>query len=279
MELNSISLWVILSVSIFLFFLGFFFRISIWLRGSDGAGNQREGKDRSRISRFFRYLGLFIKSIFSRRSGAIIKSFFADGMIHRNLFRDSVLKWFIHIFMFMGLAAFFIITVFHIIAIAAAPGGAALDSSCWFIRVFGTLENRFTAIVMDLSKLAILGGAFIAVLRFAFLKKRFKSVELKDKSAGVIISAIAVSSFFYEAAFFLSGSVPVERAAFAPAGFVLSHILSFIGVDWAIPAAVFFYIYIIALLLFTALIPYGKYSHMVFGPIVAVYNKLKALNQ
>ncbi len=278
MELNSASLWIILGVSIFLFFLGFFFRISIWLRGDDGAGEGGRKKG-SRISRLFRYLGLFFKNIFSRRSGVIIKSFFADGIIHGNLFRDSVLKWFIHIFMFWGLATFFIITVFHIIAIAAAPEGAALDSCCWFIKVFGTLENRFTALVMDLSKLAILGGAAIAVLRFAFLKKKLKSVELKDKSAGVIISAIAISSFFYEATFFLAGSVPVERAAFAPAGFALSYILSFIGVDWAIPAAVFFYIYITALLLFTALIPYGKYSHMVFGPIVAVYNKLKSINQ
>jgi hypothetical protein len=141
--------------------------------------------------------------------------------------------------------------------------------------VFGTLENRFTALVIDLSKLAILGGAFIAVLRFLLLKKKYMSVELKDKSAGVIISSIAIFSFIYEATFFLAKGTPVARAAFAPAGYVLSLILNLIpGANWSILATIFFYVYITALFLFAAYIPYGKYSHMVFGPVVAVYNKL-----
>jgi len=141
--------------------------------------------------------------------------------------------------------------------------------------VFGTLENRFTAMAIDLSKIAILGGAFVAVLRFLLLKKKYMSVELKDKSAGVIISTVAIFSFIYEATFFLANQTPVAKAAFAPAGYVLSLILNFIpGVNWSILATVFFYAYITALFLFAVYVPYGKYSHMVFGPVVAVYNKL-----
>ena len=271
MMINQALLWAILGVCFFLFCLGFIYRISIWLQGED----ENADRNRSRTAKFFSYLGLFFKTLFSKKSGYIIKSFFADGIVHGNLFRDSILKWFIHIFMFWGLATFTLIGILHLIAIAAAPGNLVSAASPWYVMVFGTLENRFTALVMDLSKLAILGGAFIAVLRFLILKGKYKSVELKDKSAGVMISAIAILSFFYEGTFFLAMGTPAARAAFAPAGYVLSLILGLIpGVSWAPVATGFFYAFITLLLLFVALIPFGKYSHMVFGPIVAVYNKM-----
>jgi heterodisulfide reductase subunit E len=271
MIISQTTLWIIFGVCLFLFCLGFLYRVSIWMEGmgEDGA------KKRSKIFKFLQYKVLFCKALFSRKAPALIKSFFADGIVHGNLLKDSMLKWLIHMFMFWGLASFTLITILHVIAIAAAPNNIIDGSAPWFVMVFGTLENRFTALVIDLSKLAILGGAFIAVLRFMLLKKKYKSVELKDKSAGVIISIIAIFSFIYEAIFFLAKGTPAARAAFAPAGYVLSLILNLIpGVNWSILAAIFFYAYITALFIFCAYIPYGKYSHMVFGPIVAVYNKL-----
>lgn len=272
MIINQAVLWVILGVCLFLFCSGFLYRMSIWLYGEDGG----EGKKRSRTGKFFRYSGIFLKTLFSRKAGRVIKNFFSNGIIHGNLFRDSILKWFIHIFMFFGLASFTLITLLHLIAIAAAPGGIIGAASPWFIMVFGTIENRFTAIITDLSKLAIFGGAFIAFLRFLLLKKKYKSVELKDKSAGIMISVIALLSFVYEGTFFLAMGTPAARAAFAPAGYILSLILGFIpGINWAVAATVFFYAYISMLFLFVAAVPFGKYSHMVFGPIVAVHNKMK----
>jgi heterodisulfide reductase subunit E len=275
MIINQALLWVILGVCFLTFCLGFIYRMSIWLRGKDKNGSG----ERSRTARFFSYLGLFLRTLFSRKSGQLIKSFFADGIVHGNLFRDSILKWFIHIFMFWGLASFTLISILHLIAIAAAPGNTVDAASPWYMMVFGTLENRFTAIIMDLSKLAILGGAFIAVIRFLFLKSKYKSVELKDKSAGIIISFIAILSFFYEGTFFLVMETQAARAAFAPAGYVLSLILGLIpGINWVPAATGFFYASIVLLLLFVALIPFGRYSHMVFGPIVAVYNKMTGKN-
>lgn len=271
MIINQTALWIIFGVCLFLFCLGFLYRVSIWMEGTGEDG----GKKRSKIFKFLQCNGLFCRALFSRKAPVMIKSFFADGIVHRNLLRDSILKWLIHMFMFWGLASFTLITILHVIAIAAAPNNIIDGSSPWFFMVFGTLENRFTALVIDLSKLAILGGAFIAVLRFLLLKKKYMSVELKDKSAGVIISSIAIFSFIYEATFFLAKGTPVARAAFAPAGYVLSLILNLIpGANWSILATIFFYAYITALFLFAAYIPYGKYSHMVFGPVVAVYNKL-----
>jgi len=271
MIIDQTALWVIFGVCLFLFCLGFLYRMSIWLEGTGEEG----AKKRSKMFKFLQYKGLFCRTLFSRKAVSLIKSFFADGIVHGNLLKDSILKWLIHMFMFWGLASFTLITILHVIAIAVAPNNIVDGSSPWFVMVFGTLENRFTALIMDLSKLAILGGAFIAVLRFLMLKNKFKSVELKDKSAGVIISIIAIFSFIYEATFFLAKGTPAAKAAFAPAGYVLSLILDFIpGVNWSILAAIFFYAYITALFLFAAYIPYGKYSHMVFGPVVAVYNKL-----
>ncbi|MFC2159853.1 hypothetical protein ACFLQS_03955 [Actinomycetota bacterium] len=271
MIINQTALWIIFGVCLFLFCLGFLYRMSIWLEGTGEEG----AKKRSKMFKFLQYKGLFCRTLFSRKAADLIKSFFADGIVHGNLLKDSILKWLIHMFMFWGLASFTLISILHVIAIAAAPNNIIDGSGPWFMMVFGTLENRFTSLIIDFSKLAILGGAFIAVLRFLMLKNKYKSVELKDKSAGVIISIIAIFSFIYEATFFLAKGTPATKAAFAPAGYVLSLILDLIpGVNWSILAAIFFYAYITALFLFVAYIPYGKYSHMVFGPIVVVYNKL-----
>ncbi|MCL5071841.1 MAG: hypothetical protein M1308_13260 [Actinobacteria bacterium] len=274
MELNTISLWIILGIFAFIFFFGFFYRISIWLRGEEENKDDRSLK-KSRLGKFFRYLGIFFKRIFSRRFAGIVKSFFMDGIVHQNLLRESILKWFIHILMFWGLTLFTLMTILHVIAIALTPGGTVPDGAGWYIRVFGTLENSFTAMLLDLSKFALLGGAFIAVFRFLFLKRKLKSVEVKDKSVGVIISVIAVFSFFYEASFLVK-FVPADKAVFSPGGFILSRILSYLGIKWIFQPELFFYIYIILLFSFVSYIPYGKFSHMVFGPIVAVSNKLES---
>ncbi|MBM3710504.1 MAG: hypothetical protein FJW61_08810 [Actinobacteria bacterium] len=273
MSLNGIHLWVIFGVFVFLFLLGFFYRVSIWLRGESGESFGNEEKKKSRIKKFLSYTYAFFKVFFSRNFFRIMKSFILDGIIHVNLFKDSRLKWFIHIFMFWGLSAFTLISIFHMISVATAPGGIPSQDSSGFVRVFGTLENRFTAFVLDISKVSIIFGALIAVLRFFIFKNKMKSVELKDKSAGVIISIIATFGFFYEAAFFTARDVAIEKSAFAPVGFILSYIFSFIKINWWTAAVVFFNLYIIGLLLFVAFIPYGKYSHMVFGPFVVVYNK------
>lgn len=265
--------WVILGVFVFLFLLGFFYRLSIWLRG---------GSERPRIKKFFSYKFMFLGQLFSRNFFRIIKSFFLDGIIHVNLFKDSRLKWFIHIFMFWGLLAFTVISILHLIALAIAPGWIQAQDAGWYVSVFGSLENRFTAFVMDFSKLAIFMGAFLAVVRYLYLKNRMKSVELKDKSAGIIISIIAVFGFLYEAAYFSAMKTPAVQSAFAPGGFILSYLFRIIDIKWWMfntiyyaweMVAVLFSIYMIGLLLFVAFIPYGKYSHMVFGPIVAVYNR------
>ena len=288
MFVNGTYLWVVLGVSVFLFFLGFFYRISVWLRGEDENRELYPGGRQSRIRKFFYYVFQFARVLFSRNFFILIKSFFRDGIIHVNLFKDNKLKWFIHIFMFWGLLLFTVISVLNLIGMAAAPAGIPISDSSWFIRVFGTLENRFTALVMDISKIFILFGAFIAVLRFLFLKNKMKSVELKDKSAGVIISIIAVLSFLYEASYFSAMGTPIQISAFAPGGFILSSLFGLIKFKgWMLATiyykwffvSLFFNVYILALLLFVALIPYGKYSHMVFGPIVAVYNKFTGIKK
>ncbi len=274
--------WIVFGVFIFLFFLGFFFRISIWLQGDTGERKEMPVHKKSMISKFFDYKLLLLRRLFSRDFFKVIKSFFLDGIIHVNLFKDSKLKWFIHIFMFWGLLAFTVISLLHLLALAIAPGWLNTADASWFVSIFGSLENRFTAFAMDISKFAIFLGAILAVLRYLYLKNKIKSVELKDKSAGIIISVIAVFGFLYEAAYFSAMDTPAVKSAFAPGGFVLSYLFRIIETKWALFSAVYFAwaivailfsIYIIGLLLFVAVIPYGKYSHMIFGPVVAVYNK------
>ncbi|GEM_PF-1637862 len=281
MDTAAIFFWVIFGISAAIFLLGIVYRISIWLRGEEEAPYGARAKKQSRPSKFRKHLGGFLRRFFGPDFAFIIKSFFADGIVHVNLYRDSKLKWFIHICMFWGLAGFFSITMFHAIAFFSAPGGVAVEGSSGFVQVFSTLENRFTALAMDLTKLAIILGVVVAVLRFLVLRKKKKSVELKDKTAGIFLAVIVVMGFFYEASFILARGIPIERAAFAPAGFILSVILSYIfgNIAWQAAAMAFLFIHIIMLMGFVAYIPYGKFSHMVFAPFIVVARRLRGENR
>ncbi len=283
MVFNSAYLWSIFGFSLFVFFTGFFYRVSIWLKGAAGESEENNMQNNGPVRvRSFRYLSKYLRLIFSRDFFRILKSFILDGIIHVNLFKDSKLKWFIHIFMFWGLLSFTVLSVFHMISVASVGSFIPPVESSGFIRVFGSLPNSFTAVAMELTKLSILFGAFLAVVRFLFLRKKMRSVEFKDKSAGVIISIIIVLAFLYEAALFSAANVPLERSLFAPGGFVLTYLFKIIEIKWWMSATIYFkwaivkflfYSYITGLLLFVAFIPWGKYSHMVFGPFVAMYNK------
>ncbi len=277
MDAAGIFFWIIFALALAVFFLGVIYRLSIWLRGEEETAYGQAAKKLSRPAKFRKHFAAFLKRFFGPDFGLIIKSFFADGMVHVNLFKDSKLKWFIHIFMFWGLVAVFLITMFHAIAFFVAPGGVAVEGSSGFVQVFSTLENRFTALVMDLSKLAIMLGVVIAVLRFAAFRKKMKSVELKEKTAGILLAITMVFGFLYEACFILARSIPLDRAVFAPAGWVISVILDLIfpNVQWQAAAIVLLLIHLVMLLGFVAYIPYGKFSHMVFGPFIVTARKLR----
>ncbi|MHB1346457.1 MAG: hypothetical protein ACYCXK_03095 [Candidatus Humimicrobiaceae bacterium] len=165
--------------------------------------------------------------------------------------------------MFWGFSTFLIVTIVYFIFVAVAPGGFPLNNLSWF----------FMAILLDISKMIIIFGVLLAVVRFIILRNKKKSVELKDKSAGIFIAIIVMFGFLYEASFILNNNIPIERAVFMPAGFVISLIFSYIKINWGTISKIFLYIHMILLFAFVAYIPYGKYSHMVFGPIVAFINK------
>lgn len=259
----SLFFWIIFGFFILMFLIGFFYRISIWLGGAESGIYNKKTIITSKWARFFKYVWLFLKRLFSRDFFKILKSFLKKSIIHVDLFRSSKLKSLIHIFMFWGFATFLIATVVYLVFVAATPGGFPINSLSWF----------FMAILLDIPKMFIIFGVLLAVVRFIILKNKKKSVELKDKSAGIFIAIIVLFGFLYEASFILNNNIPIGRAVFMPAGFVISLIFSYIKINWGIASSIFLYIHMILLFAFAAYIPYGKYSHMVFGPIVAFINK------
>ena len=279
MDRGDVFFWILFALFLVFFLWGIAYRLSIWLWGEEDTSYGLKTAKLSRSAKFKNHAVNFFKRFFGPDFGQTVKAFFADGLIHVNLYRDSKLKWFIHIFMFWGLISLFVITVFHAIAFFAAPAGVATPASSGFIKVFSTLENRFTAAALDLSKLAIIMGVVIAVMRFMAFKSKKKSVEFKDKTAGILLAITVIFGFLYEASFILARSIPAGRAAFAPAGFIISLVLAFLfrNVDWQAVSMAFLFIHLVMLLGFVAYIPYGKFSHMVFGPLVVVARKLRKL--
>lgn len=259
----SLFFWIIFGLFILIFLIGFFYRISIWLGGAESGIYSKKTIIESKWNRFFKYAGAFLKRLFSRDFFKILKSFFKKSIVHVDLFKSSKLKSFIHIFMSWGFATFFIVTIVYFIFVAVAPAGFPIYHLSWF----------FMAILLDIPKLFIILGVLMAVVRFIILKNKKKSVELKDKSAGIFIAIIVLFGFLYEASFILSNNIPIGRAIFMPAGFVISLIFSYIKINWSIVSQIFLYIHMVLLFAFAAYMPYGKYSHMVFGPIVAFINK------
>jgi len=170
---------VLLYVSLGIFILGAAWRISAWFRRRIGV----EAGSVTGAQRVAAALKGIIGTIFSGRILDVLKVFVLDVLIQRRILRQDVLRWVMHMSIFVG---FMLLLLMH-----------ALDN---FITVklfseYNATNNPFF-FLRDLAGVLVIVGLVIAVYRRFFLKIPRLSTSGADLFAIAIIAVIILSGIF-----------------------------------------------------------------------------------
>ncbi len=171
----------ILYIALTVFLAGLIFRVSSWFFRTTGPAAPNISSS-ARFSAFIK--GLF-SVIFSRKILTIIKVFIIDVILQRRIFKESILRWVMHMMIFGG---FMLLFLMHAL-------GEIITASV-FSNYYSTLNPFF--FLRDLFGLMVIIGVLIAVCRrFIIRAPRFRS-NIMDKYAIIIVAVIILSGIFLE---------------------------------------------------------------------------------
>lgn len=178
---------ILLYISLCIFVLGTLWKVSAWFTRCIGPASRGIPLSR-RLSAALR--GMF-RALFSRKIGRIAGAFFLDGLLQRRIFKESVLRWVMHMTLFAG---FMLLLLMHAldewITMRLFDGYSATANPYFFLRdFFGVL---------------VLVGLGIAVVRRYVLKVPRLKTRRPDKVALLLLAVIMVSGLLLEGAKMLS---------------------------------------------------------------------------
>lgn len=172
-----------LYISLLIFVLGLFIKISQWFRYSV-AGDVNSPGVGKRFSAALK--GVFL-TVFSVQILTLLKTFVLDVLFQTRVFRESRLRWAMHMFIYWG---FMLLLLMH--ALENFTSAVLFEEYYSTLNPFLFLRNIFAAIVII--------GLGIAVYRRFVLKVSHLSTNAMDTYVMVILAIIMVSGVFLEAA-------------------------------------------------------------------------------
>jgi heterodisulfide reductase subunit D len=223
-------------------------------------------------------------TLFSPKIVKFIEVIFLDGILQRRLFSQDKLRWLMKVLIMIGYPGILIaghlkvemMSQFerfpHLIRFFYAP-----FCDFYFFRdvsspSLGLIDGLF-AISFDLFGAMILMGEFIAIYR-RFIKKSvvFKS-SLGDIVAVNLLGGWFILRFFCETTSILTYSLPASVAQYWFISFVLSKIVSPLGLSWASLNYPLWSLSGLFLATLVAFIPYNKKLwHIITIPVVMFIN-------
>jgi uncharacterized membrane protein len=78
--------------------------------------------------------------------------------------------------------------------------------------------------------------------------------------------------FVVEGARIVATGLPASLAAFSFVGYPVSLVLGLLPVDWAVVYGWLWYVHAGLVAAFVGYLPFGKFLHILIGPIIAAFN-------
>ena len=128
------------------------------------------------------------------------------------------------------------------------------------------------ALTYDVLGLAVILGALTAVVRRYIIKDDQLITGQVDTIAVSLIGAIFVVGFVVEGARILVTAPQSNPVAFSFLGYAFSLALNAIPVDWGVIYGSLWYVHAALVAALVAYLPFGKFIHVLVGPIVAALN-------
>ena len=173
----TISLYAALAI----FALGLIYKIGTWFTRKTGLSSQ----DMTTAHRLTTGIKGMILTIFSRKILTIVKVLILDGIFQRKVFRESRLRWLIHILLYGG---FMLLLLMH--ALDRFITGAINPDYASTLNPFLFLRDLFGALVII--------GILLALYRRFIMKAPRLTTTPMDTYAIVIVAVIMLSGIILE---------------------------------------------------------------------------------
>lgn len=242
-----------------LFGLGMVVTASVWLQGSV------RGRRRSLPGRVWDAFVGFLDLVTTPRLFHLIWGFVVDGLLHRQLFRRSRMRWLAHAFMYLGMTARLALGLFTWLMTVVAPAAA----------LTATLADKnapAVALTYEVLGLLVVVGAVMVVVRRYVVKDDQLITGTQDTVAVALLGAIFSLGFVVEGLRILATDLRPGLAAFSFVGYAISLALGWLPVDWGAVYPWLWYVHAGLVALFVAYLPFSKFLHVLIGPVVAALN-------
>lgn len=232
------------ALALLIFSWGTFERVRFWLR-PELAGNPGG-------IRWRRAASLAVRGARRLRQLSTLRALFWNGLVQRQLWRESRQRWLMHLSLSWSFAGLFLI---------GSGGNLLIDLGVPLAK-----DDHWFATTNDFLGLTLLLGVAIALQRRFLSPRPYVRTVLEDTAILSLLAFLALSGFLVEAARYLKEGTPDGVAAYAFLGYPLSQALEPLDANWARAYDALWWLHGSFGLGLVAYLPYSKLFHMFASP-------------
>ena len=233
------------ALAVVIFLVGVVGHVRFWLGGSL---RTPDGRDRLRKALALTRRGL---SILLRPQS--LRVLFWNGLVLRQVWRESRLRWVIHLTVSWSFVGLFIIGS---LGNMASDVGAPLEKDdAWF------------AALNDSLALALLAGLGLALGRRYISPKPYTRTLFEDVAVLAVLALLGIGGLLLEAGRYLEEGTSAATGGYAFLGYPLSQVVEPLGWDWALVYDWLWWTHALLALGLVAYLPHSKLFHMFASPL------------
>ena len=232
------------ALALAVFAWGVFERVRFWLRPE----LQRSPGG----VRWRRALSLAVQGVRRLRRPSTLRTLFWNGLVQRQLWRESRQRWLMHLSLSWSFAGLFVI---------GSGGNFLIDLGVPLAK-----DDHWFAATNDFLGLTLLLGVAIALQRRFLSPKPYIRTVFEDTAILGLLAFLALGGYMVEAARYLKEGTPDGVATYAFLGYPLVRALEPLGADWARAYDALWWLHASSGLGLVAYLPYSKLFHMFASP-------------
>jgi nitrate reductase gamma subunit len=242
------------ALALAVFAWGVFERVRFWLGPSfQGRTDRRRRAKEVNVGATFRSPAGGLKdSPTVRRRSLSLRTLFWNGLVQRQLWRESRQRWLMHVSLSWSFVGLFII---------GSGGNYLIDLGAPLAK-----DDHWFAATNDFLGLTLLLGVAIALQRRFLSPKPYVRTAFDDTAILALLAFLALSGFLVEAGRYLKEGTTDGVAVYAFVGYPLSRALDPLSLDWARAWDAFWWLHASSGLALVAYLPYSKLFHMFASP-------------
>jgi len=232
------------ALALLVFVVGVAGRVRFWLGGAGGADAPDRGAAALTLAR--RSAGIILRR-------QTLQALVSNGLILRQVWRESRLRWLIHLTISWSFVGLFVIGSLG--DMASDLGAPLRKDDAWF------------AAINDSLGVVLLAGVALAAGRRYLSRRPHTRTLFEDAAVLAVLGLLGVSGFLVEAGRYLKEGTPASVGGYAFVGYALSQAAEPLGWDWAFAYGWFWWVHGLLGLGLVAFIPYSKLFHIFASPV------------